>query len=272
MNRTLNLFAASALIILTLSASAIAQSTNTKETDTTAAQQKPTEAPFSPSAARAAEVYEANRVIKTYYLTSVTQQNDANEILIAMRNVLSPRAKIYLVASQNAIVLSAPPEEQTVAQKVIADLDRPRKVYRLTFTLAESDSGKRVGIQHFSIVVVADQRTVLKQGDKVPVATGTYEAKNDTGTQTQFQYLDIGINVDATLADSADGLRLKSKIEQSSLGQPTTIAGVQEPVFRQAVLEGTSAIKLNKPLTLGSLDIEGSTRHIDIEVVAEPIS
>ncbi len=147
----------------------------------------------------------------------------------------------------------------------------PSKTFRLTFTLAESDSGKRVGIQHFAMVVASGQRTVLKQGDKIPVATGTYEAKNDTGTQTQFQYLDIGINLDATLTDSPEGLRLKSKIEQSSLGQPTTIAGVQEPVIRQSVVEGTSSMKIGKPLTLGSLDIVGSTRHVDIEVVAEPI-
>jgi type II secretory pathway component GspD/PulD (secretin) len=185
--------------------------------------------------------------------------------------MLSPRAKVYLVVSQNAIVLSATPEDQTTAQRIIKDLDRPHKVYRLTFTLAESDSGKRVGIQHFSIVLVADQRTVLKQGDKIPVATGTYGKGNDP-LQTQFQYLDIGISVDATLTDSPDGLQLKSKIEQSSLGQPSTIAGVQEPVIRQTVLEGTSAIKLNKPLALGGLDIESSTRHMDIEVVAEPVS
>jgi hypothetical protein len=50
------------------------------------------------------------------------------------------------------------------------------------------------------------------------------------------------------------------------------IANVQEPVIRQTVLEGTSAMKAGKPLTLGSLDVEGTTRHIDIEVVAEPIS
>ena len=270
MNRTLNLFAAGALVILTLSSSAFAQSTSTKPTETTAAQPKPPEAPLSPSAARAAELYEANRVIKTYYLTTITQQNDANEILIAMRNVLSPRAKLYLVASQNAIVLAAPPEEQALAQKILKDLDRPHRAYRLTFTLADSENGKRIGIQHFSIIVAAGQRTTLKQGSKIPVMTGSFQ--HEGGAQTQFQYLDIGMNFDATLSDSPDGIWLKSKIEQSSLGQPSLIAGVQEPVIRQSVLEGTASMKVGKPLTLGSVDVAGSTRHVDIEVVAEPIS
>ncbi len=269
MNRTLNLLT-TAVAVLTLCSSAAAQSANTKPAEQSASEPRPCDA--RPGAAHDNEVYEANRVLKTYYLSSIAQQNDANEILIAVRNVLSVRAKQYLVAFQNAIVIFADPADQALAQKVISDLDRPHKVYRLTFTLAESDSGKRVGVQHFSMIVAAGQRTMMKQGDKIPVATGTYEAKNDSGTQTQFQYLDIGLNFDATLTDSPEGLVLKSKVEESSLGQPTTISGVTEPVIRQTVLEGTSAMKSGKPTTLGALDIEGTTRHIDIEVVAEPIS
>jgi type II secretory pathway component GspD/PulD (secretin) len=247
MNRTLKLFAG--ILAATLSASAFAQG----------------------GAGEIVKPSHPDFVFKTYFLSNAVQQQDANEILIALRNMLEPSVKIYLVSSENAIELSAPPDQQVLAQKILSDLDRPRKVYRLTFTLAESDSGKRVGIQHFSILVAGGQRTVLKQGDKIPVATGTY-GKGSDPLQTQFQYLDIGISVDATLTDSPDGLQLKSKIEQSSLGQPSTIAGVQEPVIRQTVLEGTSAIKVNKPLALGGLDIESSTRHMDIEVVAEPVS
>lgn len=261
MNRTFNVFA-TGLLTLTLAGPAIAQSNDTKSTDSKPAEHTPS-SPRPPA---------SDFVLKTYYLAGISQQNDANEVLIALRNMLEPWTKMILVSSQNAIVVSAPPDQQALAQRIISDLDRARKIYRLTFTLAESDSGKRVGIEHFSIIVAGGQRTVLKQGDKIPVATGTYEAKNDTGTQTQFQYLDIGISVDATLTDSPDGLQLKSKIEQSSLGQPSTIAGVQEPVIRQRLLEGTSAIKLNKPITLGGLDLESTTRHLDIEVVAEPVS
>ena len=112
--------------------------------------------------------------------------------------MLEPWTKLYLVSFQNAIELYAPPEQQALAQKIIADLDRQQKSYRLTFTLAESDAGKRIGIQHFSMVVASGQRTVLKQGSKIPVMTGTY-TRRATGAQTQFQYLDIGMNFDATL-------------------------------------------------------------------------
>jgi type II secretory pathway component GspD/PulD (secretin) len=274
MNRSLNLFAAGALVIATFSASAIAQSTETKPAETSSTQAKAPEAPLTPSAARAAELYDANRVIKTYYLTSVTQQNDANEILIALRNILSVRSKLYLVQSQNAIVLSATPEDQTTAQRIIKDLDRPHRAYRLTFTLADSENGKRIGVQHFSIIVAAGQRTTLKQGSKIPVITGTYQSG---GTQTQFQYLDIGMNFDVSLSDSPGGLLLKAKVEDSSVGTSSEYGNgsgplAQEPIVHQTALEGTSIVTLGKPLTLGSVDVAGSTRHVDIEVVAEPVS
>jgi len=260
MNRTLHVLAGG-LLALTLTGSAIAQSNDAKPADAKAAE-RPAYTPRPP---------DSDFVIKTYHLSNVSQQNDANEILIAMRNMLQPWVKIYLVASENSVVLDAPADQQALAQKIITELDRPREIYRLTFTLADSDNGKRVGIQHISMIVAAGQRTVLKQGDKIPVATGTY-GKGSDPMQTQFQYLDIGMNLDATLEDTPNGLQLKSKIEQSSLGEPSTIAGVQEPVIRQTSVEGTSKLSPGKPITLGSIDVTGTTRHIDIEVVAEPIS
>jgi hypothetical protein len=265
MNRTPNLLVG-ALFALSLSGAAIAQA---KPSEAQPADSKQSEPRPTSNAARDAELYDANRVTKTYYLTNVTQQNDANEILIALRNLLSTRSKLYLVASQEAIVLSATPEDHTVAQKIINELDRPKKTYRLTFTLAESDAGKRIGVQHFSMVVVSAQRTVIKQGSRVPAMTGSSKDSD----QTQYQYLDIGMNFDATIEYMPNGLYLKSKVEQSSLADEHFSGPLApEPIVRLTSLEGTSLITPGKPLTLGSLDVAGSTRHLDIEVVAEPIS
>ncbi len=261
MNRTLNFFAAGTITLALAIPAAFAQNNDSKPSDSKPAERVPS-SPRPPA---------SEFVVKTYFLSNISQQNDANELLIALRNMLEPWTKMILISSQNAIELSAPPDQQAIAQKIIADLDRPRKAYRLTFTLADSDNGKRVGIQHVSMIVASGQRTTLKQGDKIPVATGTY-GKGSDPLQTQFQYIDIGMNFDATLEETPNGLQLKSKIEESNLGQPSTIAGVEEPVIRQTVVEGTSRLSPGKPLTLGSVDITGTTRHVDIEVVAEPVS
>jgi type II secretory pathway component GspD/PulD (secretin) len=205
---------------------------------------------------------------QVFYLNNISNTNEANDIVTAIRNMLDPHDKTFLVQAQNALFVQGPPDQLLLAKKLIDDLDHPRKTYRLTYTITEIDDGKRTGTQHFSMVLVSGQRTTMKQGSKIPVATGSYETGTAT-SQTQFTYLDIGLNFDATLDESVNGVRLRSKAEQSSLGADKTIAGVTEPVVRQTVLEGTSILTPGKPLILGSLDIPDSTRRMDIEVVAE---
>jgi len=205
---------------------------------------------------------------QTFYLANSIQGNDANEILVAMRNMLDPHIRIYLVSSQNAIVVQASPDQLELAQKLIHDLDRPKKTYRLVYTITEMDGGKSVGTEHFSMVVVTGQKTNLKQGSKVPVLTGSYDP-GSSKEQTQYTYLDVGMNFAATLDEFANGVRLQSKVEQSSIADDKTGVIPQAPIVRQCVLEGTAFLGLGKPLMLGSVDIPGSTRHLDIGVVME---
>jgi len=208
---------------------------------------------------------------RTIYLANETQQSDANEILIAIRNMFDPSMKIYLIASKNALSITTYPAELDRIQAFIKTLDIPRPTYRLTFTLTDFDGDKRIGTQHFNMEVVSGQRTTFKQGSKIPVATGTMQDSKN-GAATQFTYLDVGMSFDVTLSDIAGGARLDSKIEQSSVApEPVSILGVNEPIIRQSVIQGASFLTLGKPVILGSADIAGSTHHLDITVLMEPI-
>ena len=222
-----------------------------------------------PASTRAA----STEPMKIFYLKNVSQPNDGNETLTGVRMMLDPAAKIYLEPSQNAIIVRSTPDQLALAGQIIEALDKPGKIFRLTYTIDESDAGKRIGSQHFALLVHAGQRTTLKQGSKIPVATGQYGAPNipekASEVQTQFTYLDIGYNFDATLA--LDGQTLKSIVEQSSVAEQKSIVNVEEPIIRQSVLQGTAILTLGKPLTLGSLDLPGSTRHLDIEVLLEAV-
>ena len=219
---------------------------------------------------------QAHLQTRTIFLTNATQQNDANEILISVRNVFDPSIKVYLVAYKNAIVVSSYPEEIDRIQALIKTLDTPRQTYRLTYTITESDAGKRIGTQHFSMNVVDGQRTTLKQGSKVPVITGSYspggaDSKTGAGVQTQYTYLDVGENFDATLNAVAHGGMLRTKVEQSSIADQKAAVNEAEPIVRQTVMEGYLFLPTGKPVVLGSIDIVGSTRHVDIDVMMEPI-
>jgi type II secretory pathway component GspD/PulD (secretin) len=200
---------------------------------------------------------------QTFFLKNVTEIHDLNDIQTDLRNVLS-RAKIYGVASQNALTIRATAEDLQAAQKLIAELDRPKKVYRVTYTITESDGGKKAGVQHYSLVVAVDNKSAFKQGNRVPIVTGTID-KDTSSPMTQIQYLDVGVNIEAYVT----GVGLHTKIEQSSVADEKSNVGIQDPLVRQTMLEATSTFTPGKAIALGSIDIPGTTRHQDIEVVAE---
>jgi hypothetical protein len=119
------------------------------------------------------------------------------------------------------------------------------------------------------MIVVSGRKTVLKQGNRVPLVTGSVSTSG--GAQTQVQYLDIGLNIDASIEESADGVKLNTAVEQSSIAEGKSGFGTPDPIVRQAKLEGTSILTAGEPLILGSMDIPSSSRGLDIEVVMEHV-
>jgi type II secretory pathway component GspD/PulD (secretin) len=208
----------------------------------------------------------SNRVYETLYLANLTQTNELNDAQTDLRNML-PNAKIYGIPSERAISLWASPEDIALAKKILADLDKSRKVYRLTYTITDVDNGKRTGSQRFALVAVSGEKTEFKQGSRVPIVTGSMGDGNTI--QSAVQYLDVGLRIEATLDGSASGERLRTKVEQSALADEKSGVGAQDPVVRQTELEGSATLAEGKSLALGSIDIPGTTRHQEIEVVAE---
>jgi type II secretory pathway component GspD/PulD (secretin) len=207
--------------------------------------------------------------IQTIFLKNITQQNDLNDIATDLRNAL-PRAKIFPDQSKSAITLRATDEDLAAAQKMIAELDLPSKVYRLTYTFTDVEDGKRMGSQHFAFLAVAGDPTIFKQGSRVPIVIGTLQ-KESTAQSSEIQYLDVGFNINVTVTGSPEHVMLRSKIEQSSVGGDKSAVVAPDPVVRQTVLQGSTELTEKEPLILGSLDIPGTTRHQEIEVVAELI-
>jgi len=210
----------------------------------------------------AAEIYQ------TIYLTNLTQQNDLGEVQTAVRNMVT-KAKVYSIPSQNAIAIRGTAEDVQLAQKICADLDRPKKVYRLTFTIHDAESGQHADAHHFSLVVASGGKSVFKQGSKVPIVTGTYDAATPS-QNSQVSYQDVGLAIEASVDAYADGgLRLRSKIEQSDVSADKSGFGAQDPILNQTVLDGTASLTPGKPFVLGSIYVPSSTRQQEIEVVAD---
>jgi hypothetical protein len=205
-----------------------------------------------------------------FHLQNSNSPNEANEILTGMRQMLPPTTKLYLAAIQNAFIVQGEPADLAMAERIVAELDKPMKAYRLNYTISTYDAGKRLGEQHYALVAAVNSNTVLKSGNRIPVAMVSDKA--DTAQQnTHVSYVDIGLTIDATLYLSGTIARLNSRIEQSSVAEDKPATPGQNPILHQNLISGSSVLAVGKPVKLGALDVPGSTRHMEIDVVMEPI-
>ena len=102
-----------------------------------------------------------------------------------------------------------------------------------SFTALASDANTKV-IQRPQIRVMDDQKATLKIGDRIPIATGSFQSGLTQGVNTQFQYIDVGVNIDITPHVHGDKeVTLKMSLEISSVTGEQTISGVTEPTIGQ---------------------------------------
>ncbi len=275
--------------------------------------------------------------VQTFYLSNSSQPNDGNEILTGLRLLLDPSVKLYLVPSQNAIVMRATTDQLLLAQKLINDFDRARpevvvdvailevnrdKIRNLGITLPTSigltptiptssttatgsttsatsatsltlnnlvhlnstdfavnitgatvnallsDTDTKV-LQNPRIRATDGQRATLKIGQKIPIATGSYNSGVSTGVasigvQTQFTYLDVGVNIDITPTVHYDReVTLKTVVEVSQQNGNVTISNVTEPIIAQRVLNQTVQLRDGEPSILAGILTKQNNRSVN---------
>jgi type II secretory pathway component GspD/PulD (secretin) len=203
--------------------------------------------------------------VQNFHLKNVLSQQDLMDIQTDLRNAY-PRLHVFAVGSRDIITVRGTAEDLELVRQLLADLDQPRPVYRLTFTLTEIADGKRQAAEHFSVLLTAGNRTSLKRGLRVPIETGAANP-DDTKAKSQIQYQDAGLTIDAWLESN----QLRTKIELSSLSPEKSGIGPQDPVFQQNDIESLSKLTPGKPLLLGSVEMPGGGQQ-EIEVLAEMAS
>lgn len=206
----------------------------------------------------------APETVKTFFLANISESNDLSDIQTDLRNSF-PNARMYGVYSQNAITVRGSADDVAAAGRMIAELDRPRPLYRLTFTIADVDAGKRTNAREFVLLAVPGKKSNFKQGSRMPILTGT---SDDKTPGAQVQYVDLGLSIEAMVSGSPEGIALHAKVEQSNLSEEKP-AATPDPVIRQIVLDESALLAPGKPLVLGLLDIPGSSRRQEIAVTAE---
>jgi len=122
------------------------------------------------------------------------------------------------------------------------------------------------------IRVVDGQTAKLRIGDRIPVATGSFQAGiGTTGAgalnplvNTQFQYLDVGVNVDVTPRIHPDHeISMKVNIVVSSQTGSTNIGGINQPIISQRSIEHDIRLKDGEVNVLGGLIEQTDTNTVN---------
>lgn len=221
-----------------------------------------------PATAQNVKAGEAKLEHETILLHHVSTPDSINDVQIALRTQL-PQMRVYSIANQNAITVSGTAEDLVVAQKIVADLDKPVAGYRLTYSFVTVDGGKRGSARQYVLLVSGERHSSLKQGARVPILTAASsekEAKEAAGN-VQIQYVDVGLHIDA----SVHGAQGETMVEESGVSEERSGIGAQAPILRQTALNERFVFTPGKPVVLGSLAIPGSTQHELIEVTIDPV-
>ncbi|MBI2818385.1 MAG: type II and III secretion system protein [Acidobacteria bacterium] len=112
-------------------------------------------------------------------------------------------------------------------------------------------------------------RATLRIGDKVPIATGAYQPgiagqAVSALVNTQFQYQDVGVNVDITpKVHQNQEITLKVRVEVSAVTSTAEpVPGVKQPVIGQRVIEHDIRLREGEMNILGGILQTGTTRAV----------
>jgi len=281
-------------------------------------------------------------VIKTFYLSNLSQPTELQDVVNAMRTILEV-SRIQQLPSQGAIVVRGTPDQMALAQKLVDDLDKAKpevlievavmqvsrsKMHTLgvnpptsvtvalqnnvntgtttgttgttgttttssssttginlntianlnatdfqvtipqaTATALLSDTNTKI-IQNPQIRALDGQKATLKIGDRVPVATGSFQPGiGGVGinplVNTQFQYLDVGVNIDITpRVHAGREISLKMTLDVSAVTSHVSIGGIDQPVIGQRKIEHEIRLKDGEVNLLGGMLEDTQTKAL----------
>lgn len=136
-----------------------------------------------------------------------------------------------------------------------------------SFTALASSSDSKI-LQRPEIRALNDEKATLRIGDRVPIATGSFSPGIGGGgvsplVSTQFQYLDVGVNVDITphIHDEHE-VTLKMVLEISSVTGSSSIGGITQPIIGQRRIEHSARLTDGEVNLLGGILNDSETQSL----------
>lgn len=130
-------------------------------------------------------------------------------------------------------------------------------------------------IQDPEVRVSDGEKATLTIGERVPIATGSFQAGVGVGAvggagvvnplvNTQFQYLDVGVKVEVTPRIHPDGdVSMKLSVEVSALNGTSNIGGINQPIISSRKIEHDIRLKDGEVNVLGGLIERTETKNVN---------
>jgi general secretion pathway protein D len=135
----------------------------------------------------------------------------------------------------------------------------------LSAVMGDSDTKM---LQNPQVRALDNQKATLKIGERVPVATGSFQPGiGGVGinplVNTQFQYLDVGVNIDVTPHVHGDReITLKITMEISSVVGQSSIGGISQPIIGQKKIEHEIRLKDGESSLIGGIFDDSQTKSL----------
>lgn len=164
------------------------------------------------------------------------------------------------------LALTAGAMAQDTEKKASADAARAEKAwsfYKLDLTVREMDGAKTLNSRSYNISQGVDEWGQLRVGSRVPVVTLAGEGNRPT----QWQYIDIGLNMDSRLKEKDGTVVMDWRLDLSSVAGENA-PGTNQPVIRNVKNNGQTVLVMGKPTLMSSVDDLSSTHRFVFEVTA----
>ena len=155
----------------------------------------------------------------------------------------------------------------------------PGAVYKVEYRIHDgTDAAAKAG-RRYTILMDASGHATFKVGDRVPVATGSFQpGVGGVGVNplvnTQFNYVDVGVNIDANLHEKDGKLELVSNIDISTISEHKAQPGsptLPMPTVAQIKIVVDAVVPVGKPTLVASIDDPVTQRKFDVEALVTKV-
>ncbi len=193
-------------------------------------------------------------VVKTFYLSNITQPQDLTDIANGLRQVAEIK-KIQQLNSQNAIIVRDTPDKIAIAEKLINDIDkaRPEVVVNIEVLSASTDRLRDLGVLPGQSASIAFNPPTTTSSSSTGTGTGTGSTTSNALPLKGFHFSTAdysvtlpGATANFILTDTATKVIQNPEI-RSVDGQPAKLRiGSRVPIatgsFQAGVGVGTTAV------------------------------